>query len=98
MRYKGRPTAKAIERQYPFIVEIRAAIFNYRERGAELQSWYRERRIQSRDGHGFYLEPDFYVHECFEFLEDAEAFTKQFGGQLLGREHPSKRPLKTGRK
>lgn len=98
MRYKGRPSTKSIERDFPHIVEMRQAVFSYRERGPEIQAWFRERGIQCRDGQGFYLEPDFYVRKCFEFSEDAEAFAKQFGGQLLGPGVLSKRPLKTRRR
>lgn len=95
-RYKGRLSAKATENKYTNIVELKAAVFSYRERGLEIEAWYRERGIQSHGGQGFYLEPDFYVHACFEFSADAEAFAIQFGGQLLGPGHPSKRPLRKG--
>ena len=91
-RYKGRLSSRTIERDFPFIVEMREAVLAYRERGPEVHAWYKQRGIEERGGRGFYSEPDFYVHACFKFQADAEAFTRKFGGQLLGAGILSKRP------
>jgi hypothetical protein len=84
MRYKGRPSAKRIERDFPNIVELAIPPVKGLGRMAnEIVRWHQERGLEDKHGRGDYRESTWYIRHCFVNREDAEAFVSQFGGQLL---------------
>lgn len=82
-RYKGRPSLKAIERDFPNIVEMAVPVGGFCRKIDEFEAWRRERGIDSRSGPGDYRDGVWYVRNCFLSRDDAEAFVSRFGGQLL---------------
>lgn len=82
-RYKGRPSTKAIEREYPHIVEMAVPEGGFGPRLDAMHDWHHKRGLQSREGRGRYEEPTHYIRWCFAKREDAEAFQIAFGGRLL---------------
>ena len=83
MAYKGRPLAKTIAREFPFVVEILVPEGGLGRRLDDMHAFHRQRRItdhhipRRRDG-----EHD-YIRWCFKDLATGEAFAAQFSGTLL---------------
>ncbi len=83
VRYKGRPSIKAIERDFPHIVEMAVPEGGFRQKTYDMAAWHRDRGIDSHDGAGEYRDGVFYVRACFLNEADAEAFKQAFGGERL---------------
>jgi hypothetical protein len=81
--YKGRPSAKTIAREFPFVVEIMVPEGGLGRRLEDMHAFHRQRGLtdhhipRRRDG-----EHD-YIRWCFKDLATAEAFAAQFSGTLL---------------
>jgi hypothetical protein len=96
VRYKGRLSAKAIERDFPHIVEMAMPGNGFRAKTGDMATWHRQRGIEIHHGMGGYREGVWYVRWCFLNETDAEAFIQEFGGvRRQGRARG--RALQTGR-
>jgi len=74
---------KAIERYYPHIVELMVPLKGFGTTLNLMHDWHTTRGIQSRRGSGRYYKERHYVRWCFGGPEDAKAFQKEFGGELI---------------
>lgn len=96
VRYKGRLSAKAIERDFPYIVELAVPGNGFRAKTGDMAAWHRERGLEIRHGMGGYRERVWYVRWCFVNETDAEAFIQEFGG-ARPQDHAKGRARQTGR-
>lgn len=80
VRYKGRLSATAIERDFPHVVDMAVPAGGFRTKADDMAAWHREREIESHRGKGGYREGVWYVRWCFMNETDAAAFTREFGG------------------
>jgi hypothetical protein len=81
--YKGRPSAKTIAREFPFVVEIMVPEGGLGRRLDDMHEFHRQRRITD---HHIPLRRDDehdYIRWCFRDLATPEAFAAQFSGALL---------------
>ena len=83
MAYKGRIGTKEIERHYPHIVELMVPLNGFGTRLNDMHEWHSIRGIQTHPGSGRYHDGRHYVRWCFADPEDAKAFQKEFGGELI---------------
>jgi hypothetical protein len=84
-RYKGRTSQKAIEREFPHVVEIQVPPGGL---GAQLDAmhyFHRARGIQPCLGLGRRDEGRDYLRWYFTRPTVAEAFVAEFGGNLISR-------------
>ena len=82
-RYKGRPSAKTIARDFPFIVKIAVPPGGLGRRLDDMHQFHRKRgltdhHIPRRRDH----DHD-YIRWCFKDLATAEAFAAEFSGTLI---------------
>jgi hypothetical protein len=82
-RYKGRLSAKAMERRFPHIVEMVVPEGGFGSKINDMAAWHHERGIERHNGAGSYREDVWYVRWCFLNEADAEAFRQAFGGERL---------------
>jgi hypothetical protein len=82
-RYKGRPSAKIVARDFPFIVEIAVPTGGLGKRNA-MHAFHNQRGIQvAHTRHRHEDEQDFLLW-CFARRAIAEEFAAEFGGSLMG--------------
>lgn len=86
-RYKGRSSAKSIERDYPHIVEIAVPLGGLGNRLDRMHDWHIARGVKSQRGTGRYAEPVHYIRWCFAAPEIADAFAAEFEGVRLNPVH-----------
>jgi hypothetical protein len=72
-----------IERRYPHIVELMVPLNGFGTKLNLMHDWHSFRGILSQRGSGRYHDGRHYVRWCFADPEDANAFQKQFGGELI---------------
>jgi hypothetical protein len=96
VRYKGRLSAKAIERDFPYVADMPVPANGFRTKTHDMANWHRERGIESHHGMGGYREGAWYVRWCFLNEADAVAFIQEFGG-ARPRDHAKGRARQTGR-
>jgi hypothetical protein len=78
--YKGRISAKNIERDYPHIVEIVVPPGGLGKQLDAMYDWHRERGIEVHLGSGRHEEGRDFIRWCFADQEMANAFAAAFGG------------------
>jgi len=83
MAYKGRIGTKETERHYPHIVELMVPPSGFGTKLNDMHRWHSTRAIQTQRGRGRYYKERHYVRWCFADPEDAKAFQKEFGGELI---------------
>jgi hypothetical protein len=81
-RYKGRPSAKTIARDFPFIVEIAVPLGGFGKRLNLMHQFHNQRGIQVAQRHRHEDDGDFALW-CFARRAIAEEFAAEFGGTLL---------------
>lgn len=93
-RYKGRANPKAIEREFPHLVEIAIPLGGLGKRLDAMYGWHRERGIESRHGRSR-RDPDGHDHArfCFADAATADAFALRFGGRRLIEPMPKDDPV-----
>jgi hypothetical protein len=79
-RYKGRISAKNIERDFPHIVEIVVPPGGLGKRLDQMYDWHRERDIEVHRGSGRLEEGRDIVRWCFADAKTAADFAVAFGG------------------
>jgi hypothetical protein len=79
-RYKGRSSSKAIERDFPHIVEIVVPEGGLGKRLDAMYDWHRERGIEAHRGSGRREQDRDIIRWCFADQEMADAFAAAFGG------------------
>jgi len=81
--YKGQIKTTEIERRYPHIVELKVPLNGFGTKLNLMHEWHSFRGIQTQRGSGGYHDGRHYVRWCFVVQEDAKAFQKEFGGELI---------------
>jgi hypothetical protein len=79
-RYKGRSDPKAIERDFPHIVEMAVPPHGFGSQLDAMYEWHRKRGIEVRRGRGRHEDEEDYVRWCFADPNIAAAFSAEFGG------------------
>jgi hypothetical protein len=78
--YKGRPGAKAIERDFPHIVEMGVPLGGFGPKLNAMQQWHEARGIRAIHSTGRRDENNRdIIRWCFADLETAALFEKEFG-------------------
>jgi hypothetical protein len=86
-RYKGRPSAKTIARDFPFIVELAVPLGGYGKKLNLMHSFHDQRGIQvAHVRHRHEDDRDFTLW-CFARRAIAEGFAAEFGGSLQRKDH-----------
>ena len=79
-RYKGRATAKSVERDFPHFVDMFVPDGGLGRRLDTMYEWHRTRGIESHHGRGRRTdEGRYYVRWCFADAALAGAFADKFG-------------------
>jgi hypothetical protein len=79
-RYKGRPNPKAIEKDFPHIVEMRVPEGGFGSKLNAMHRWHDARGIPALNSTGRRDEHNRdYIRWCFADPEIAELFEKEFG-------------------
>jgi hypothetical protein len=84
-RYKGRMSQKAIEREFPHVVEIAVPPGGLGAQLDVMHHFHRARGIQACLGLGRRDEGRDYLRWYFTRPTVAEAFVAEFGGNLISR-------------
>jgi len=79
-RYKGRSSSKAIERDFPHIVEITVPAGGLGKQLDAMYDWHRERGIEVHHGIGRREEGRDIIRWCFADAITGDAFAAAFGG------------------
>ena len=82
-RYKGRSNVKAIERDFPHIVEMTVPPHGFGSRLDTMYEWHSARSIEVRRGRGRHEDDADYVRWCFADPNIAAAFAAEFGGTVI---------------
>ena len=82
-RYKGRSDPKAIERDFPHIVEMAVPFGGFRKRLDDMHEWHRSRSIPPHHGRGRHEDDCDYVRWCFADAHFAASFAAAFGGTAI---------------
>ena len=92
-RYKGRPTAKSIERQFPHMVEVVIPPGGLGRRLDDMYAFHAEHGIQPRHGRGRRdAEGRDHVRWCFDNPDTADDFALQFEARRLIEPMPTDDP------
>jgi len=83
MAYKGQIKPTEIERRYPHIVELIVPLNGFGTKLDLMHEWHSFRGLETQRGSGRYHDGRHYVRWCFADPEDAKAFQKEFGGELI---------------
>jgi hypothetical protein len=81
--YEGRPSAKTIAREFPFVVEIMVPEGGLGRRLDDMHEFHRQRRIIDHHMPRRRDDEHDYIRWCFGDLAVAEAFAAQFSGTLI---------------
>lgn len=93
-RYKGRASTKAIERDFPHMVEMAVPPGGLGRRLDAMHAFHAKRGIQSHQGRGRRdAEGRDYVRWCFADAATADAFKAQFGGEIVIPPMPNGDPI-----
>ena len=83
-RYKGRTSAKAIEKDFPHIVQMIVPLGGFGKKLDDMYEWHSTRGIEAMRGSGWRDESGrFYVRWCFANLITAQDFARKFGGSIV---------------
>jgi hypothetical protein len=82
-RYKGRPSAQTIVRDFPHVVEIRMAIGGLGKRIDAMHEFHSRRGIRARNGPHRHSNGRDFISWCFADSQTANTFAAEFGGNLL---------------
>jgi hypothetical protein len=82
-RYKGRPRAQTIARDFPYVVEIAMPAGALGKRLDAMHEFHARRGMRARNGpHRRHNERNF-ISWCFSDSATAETFAAEFGGNLI---------------
>jgi len=84
-RYKGRSSSKAVERDFPHIMEIVVLPGGLGKQLDTMYDWHRERGIEARRGSGRRDEDRDIIRWCFADQKTAADFGAAFGGMTWRR-------------
>jgi hypothetical protein len=79
-RYKGRQSAKAVERDYPHFVEILVPPNGLGRKLDAMHDFHTRHSIQAKRGHGRRDDNGSFIRWCFADPAIAAAFAKEFAG------------------
>jgi hypothetical protein len=83
-RYKGRPSARAIEKDFPHVVEMIVPLGGFGKKLDDMYEWHRAKGIQDHRGQGRRDENGCdYVTWCFGDRTIAEDFARKFDGSVI---------------
>jgi hypothetical protein len=82
-RYKGRSGVKAIERDFPHIVEMAVPLGGFGKRLDTMHEWHRSRSIQPHHGRGRHEDDRDLVRWCFADAHFSTSFAAEFGGTTI---------------
>jgi hypothetical protein len=83
-RYKGRSSSKAVERNFPHIVEMAVPLGGLGKRLDAMYDWHRSRGIEVQRGQGRRDdEGRDIIRWCFADRKTADHFTAAFGGAIV---------------
>ena len=82
-RYKGRSSSKAVERDYPHMVEIVVPPSGLGQQLDQMYNWHRERNIEVHRGSGRREESRDIIRWCFADVKTAADFAAAFGGNVM---------------
>jgi hypothetical protein len=82
-RYKGRPSAQTIVRDFPHVVEIRMAVGGLGKRVYTMHEFHSRRGIRVRNGPHRHSNGRDFISWCFADSQTADTFAAEFGGNLL---------------
>ena len=83
-RYKGRTSARAIEKDFPHIVEMIVPLGGFGKKLDDMYEWHRAKGIQDHRGRGRRDENGRdYVTWCFGDRTIAEDFARKFDGSVV---------------
>jgi hypothetical protein len=88
-RYKGRPSSKAIERDFPHVVDVLIPEGGLGRRLDEMHAWHLARGLQARQSSAGLWTGRF----CFADAPSAEAFKVEFAKDLQIPPMPEDDPL-----
>jgi hypothetical protein len=84
-RYKGRPSAQSIARDFSHVVEIAMPVGGLGKRLDAMHEFHARRGIRARNGpHRRDKERDF-ISWCFADSQTADTFAAEFGGRLISQ-------------
>jgi hypothetical protein len=93
-RYKGRPSIKSIERDFPHMVEVTIPPGGLGKRLDAMYAFHAERGIKPRHGRGRRdAEGRDLVRWCFADPDTADDFALRFGGRRLIEPMPKDDPI-----
>ena len=81
--YKGRTNPKAIERDFPHLVDVAVPLGGFGKRLDGMHEWHRSRGIEARQGRGQRDEGHNFIRWCFADPKMAADFAAQFGGTIM---------------
>lgn len=82
-RYKGRSSSKAVERDFPHIVEMAVPPGGFGRQLDLMYDWHREHGIEDRRGSGRREDTRDFVRWCFADPTMAADFAAAFGGSVV---------------
>jgi hypothetical protein len=82
-RYKGRPSAKNIERDFPHAVDIGVPLGGFGKQLDAMHEWHRKRGIKAHQGRGQREEGQNFIRWCFISPKMAADFAAEFGGTVM---------------
>jgi hypothetical protein len=82
-RHKGRTGTKAIERNFPHVIEMAIPPGGLGKRLDALHEWHKARGILSHGSRGRHDEGTFYIRWYFTEAATADAFLVAFGGDRI---------------
>jgi hypothetical protein len=82
-RYKGRPSAKTIARDFPHVVQIAVPPGGLGKRLNAMYSFHQQRRIQVAHAARRRDDEHDYLRWCFARRAIAEALAAEFSGELI---------------
>jgi hypothetical protein len=83
MTYKGRPSAKTIAREFPFVVEVMVPEGGFGRRLDDMHAFHRQRGITDHHIPRRRDKQHDYIRWCFADCATAEVFAAQFSGTVL---------------
>jgi hypothetical protein len=82
-RYKGRPSAKTILREFPHVVEIAVPPEGLGTRIDKMFEFHRKRGVKPQLGPHKRVKAQDYITWCFADQSNASAFCREFDGKLV---------------